>query len=160
MYPTRAWAPKGKRAVVKEKFQKGTNLTTIATMTQQGVSEMLCVEGAANGAILAHFIRTQLHSVLTKNHTLILDNASFHHSKIVQKAVAECGCHVRFLPSYSPDFSPIELAFSQIKRHLRKVRATSLSQLRAAIVESTNNLTSTYAQSCFNHCGYLNHAQY
>mgnify|MGYP000993843195 CR=1 FL=1 len=51
--------------------------------------------------------------------TIVLDNLSVHRSADVRQLVAAAGCHLRFLPAYSPDFNPIELTFSRLKTHLR-----------------------------------------
>jgi transposase len=65
-----------------------------------------------------------------------------------------CGCHMRFLPPYSPDFSPIEMAFSKLKEHLRRAQARSREALDAAFTAAIAAITERDAQGWFMHCGY------
>ncbi len=64
---------------------------------------------------------------------MILDNLSVHKRVEAREAIEAAGCQIRFLPTYSPDFNPIELVFSRLKAHLRKVGARSIDPLMKAI---------------------------
>ena len=78
-------------------------------------------------------------------------------SKRVQSLIARSGCELWPLPSYSPDLSPIEEAFSKLKGGLRRVGARSAEALLEAIGEGLEAITPTDARGYFTHCGYRLH---
>jgi len=65
------------------------------------------------------------------------------------------GCELIFLPAYSPDFNPIEEAFSKIKAHLKKAAARTREALLEAIGKALDAITVSDATSWFAHCGYV-----
>jgi len=91
---------------------------------------------------------------LTPGTTIVLDNLSVHRSPEVRKLVAAAGCHLRFLPAYSPDFNPIELAFSTRKTHLCGVGSRTQETLLEAIGEGLGRITAAEARAWYTHCGY------
>jgi transposase len=84
---------------------------------------------------------------------VLLDTLSAHHSVRVQRLVAACQCEVWVLPSYSPDFSPIEHAFAKVKQGWRKAEARTLDTLYDTIGASLASITSDDAHSFFTACG-------
>jgi len=68
--------------------------------------------------------------------------------------VEAAGCHLRFLPAYSPDLNPIELVFAKLKTHLRGVAARAYEPLLAAIGEGLDRVTATDISGFYRHCGY------
>jgi transposase len=91
---------------------------------------------------------------LKSGQTVIMDNLSAHKSAKVKQIIAAKGCKVLFLPAYSPDLSPIELAFSKLKGHLRRIGARSREALESAIGQSVELITPQDALGYFRHCGY------
>ena len=73
----------------------------------------------------------------------------------VKEAIEAKGCHLLFLPAYSPDFSPIEGAFSKLKTILRRVSARTREALQEAIIQALPAITTKDALGWFLHCGYL-----
>jgi transposase len=69
--------------------------------------------------------------------------------------LARYGCQLWFLPSYSPDLSPIELAFAKIKQAVRRAAARTSEALEAAIAHALTLITASDAQAFFAHCGFL-----
>jgi transposase len=69
------------------------------------------------------------------------------------------GCELIYLPPYSPDFSPIEEAFSKLKTLLRKVKARTRVSLVEAIGLALSAITAQDAAGYFGHCGYPLDAQ-
>jgi transposase len=85
---------------------------------------------------------------------VVLDNLSAHKRPYVQQRIEAQGCEVWFLPSYSPDLSPIEEAFSQLKALLRRAEARTREALHGAIAKALEQITALDAQGFFAHCGY------
>ncbi len=85
---------------------------------------------------------------------VILDNLSIHLSPRVKQAIEERSCQLLFLPAYSPDFSPIEGAFSKLKAILRRVSARTREARKFAIIQALLSITAQDALGWFLHCGY------
>ncbi len=83
-----------------------------------------------------------------------MDNLSAHKGDGVRELVEEAGCEVLFLPSYSPDFSPIEEAFSKLKALLRRAQARTKETLLEEIGRALDAITPEDARGWFSHCGY------
>ncbi len=83
-----------------------------------------------------------------------MDNLSIHKVTRVRTLIESCGCQVLFLPSYSPDFSPIEQAWSKLKAYLRQVGARTREALEEAIAQALELITAQDAQGWFRHCDY------
>ena len=84
----------------------------------------------------------------------MLDNLGAHKSERVRELIEGRGCEVLFLPAYSPDFSPIEDAFSKLKARLRREKARSREAFIEALGRALGALTPEDAKGWFGHCGY------
>ena len=82
-------------------------------MRSTGFVAPLCVEGAVNGQLFEAWVEQQLVAALRVSDVVVLDNLSSHKTRGVLAAIEAVGAEVRFLPPYSPNFNPIELAFSK-----------------------------------------------
>ena len=79
---------------------------------------------------------------------------SAHKVAGVQQLIAATGARLIYLPPYSPDFNPIEQAWSKIKQWLRSAKARSVEALESAIAEALRAITAENALAWFSHCGY------
>ena len=154
MTPTHAWAPLGERAVAAAPRNTPINTTTIASLTHQGMGPALIVAGSIDRLTFATYLEQVLAPTLRPGQVVLVDNLSAHTSLRAQAIVAACGCRLRYLPPYSPDYSPIELAFAQIKADLRRAAARTLDALEDAIATALRQISATDAQAFFQHCGY------
>ena len=91
---------------------------------------------------------------LEPGHVVILDNLSDHKVEGVRQLIESRGAQLLYLPPYSPDFNPIEQAWSKVKQLLRGVKARVLEQLEPAISQALAAITAQNAQAFFRHCGY------
>jgi transposase len=83
-----------------------------------------------------------------------MDNLQAHKSSRIRKLIESVGASVLFLPPYSPDFSPIEEAFSKIKANLRTIEARTQETLMEAIAQALDAVSRSDALGWFSHCGY------
>lgn len=150
-----ARSPKGKRAYGAVPRNRRANITLLAALSLQGMGEALILEGSADSAVFEISIEQILAPTLQAGHIVILDNLSTHLGDKVRLAIEARGCQLLFLPSYSPDFSPIEEAFSKLKAFLRRVGARTPEALQEAIGQALLMITPHDARGWFTHCGYL-----
>lgn len=129
----RGRAPCGERLKGDAPFGKWHTQTFIAGLRCDGLIAPWVVNGAMDGAAFETYIETQLAPVLNKGDVVILDNLNTHKSQRAAEALAERGAWFLFLPKYSPDLNPIEMAFSKLKAHLRRIAARTYDDLWRAI---------------------------
>jgi transposase len=154
MTPLYAYAPRGQRAVGKVPRNYGAIMTLIASLSRQGMGEALLLDGAADAAAFEVYVEQLLAPSLKPGQLVILDNLSIHQGARVRQAIEARGCHLLFLPAYSPDFSPIEEAFSKVKTFLRRQGARTREALQEAISQALLLITPQDALGWFAHCGY------
>ena len=148
------WAPKGERAAGQAPCNRGANTTILAAMTTKGLLATMTVEGAANTEVFLTYLDRVLCPALRRGQTVLLDNLSVHKNAAVEARIKACGCHLVFLPRYSPDFNPIEGAFSKLKTFLRRQAARTQRTLERAIVAGLATITAQDAHGWFGHCGF------
>jgi transposase len=150
----RARAPRGERAVGAAPRNPGPNRTLLAALTPRGIGPALLVEGAADAALFAAYVERCLVPALRPGQTVVLDNLSVHKGERIRALVEGAGGRVLFLPSYSPDFNPIEPAFAKVKAHLRRAAARTRDDLVAATGAARDAVTPQDARGFFAHRGY------
>ena len=150
----RARAPRGQRAVGAAPRNRGPNVTLLATLTPTGVDAPCVIEGGTDRHVFTAYVDQVLVPTLRPGQTVILDNLNVHKGRHLQQRVEAAGCHLRFLPTYSPDFNPIEPAFAKVKAHLRRAAARTRDGLLAATGAALDAVTRQDARGFFAHCGY------
>jgi transposase len=154
MTPWYAYAPRGQRAIGTVPRNYGATMTLIAALSLQGMGEALMLDGAADAAAFEVYVEQLLAPSLRPGQIVILDNLSIHLGPRVRQAIEAKGCRLLFLPAYSPDFSPIEEAFSKLKTVLRRMGARTREALQEAIAQALTLITAQDARGWFFHCGY------
>lgn len=154
LYPLYGWAPRGQRAHGQAPRNRGPNTSLLAAMDKDGLVATMTVEGSTNKEVFLAYLEHVLCPRLCPGQTVILDNLSVHKNEAVREKIEACGCRLVFLPAYSPDFNPIEHAFSKLKNFLRKAKARTQQALEAAIAAALATLTSEDARGWFSHCGF------
>lgn len=154
MTPLYAYAPRGHRAIGTVPRNYGATMTLIAALSLQGIGEALMLDGAADAAAFEVYVEQLLAPSLKPGQIVILDNLSIHLGPRVRQAIEAKGCRLLFLPAYSPDFSPIEEAFSKLKAVLRRMGARTREALQEAIAQALTLITAQDARGWFLHCGY------
>jgi len=157
--PLYARAPKGQRAYGSVPRNRGANTTLLASLSLQGMGEAMILEGAADTLAFEVYIEQVLAPSLSAGQIVVMDNLSTHTGKKVRQALSARGCHLLFLPAYSPDLSPIEEAFSKLKAYLRRVGTRTHEALEEAIGQALLTITAEDARGWFGHGGYTSAVQ-
>jgi len=144
----------GARARGAVPLQRGRSLTLIGALSVRGLGAVQLLEGALNYRSFAFYIAYCLAPTLRKGDVLVLDNLRVHHIGGLRQWLAERGVELLFLPPYSPDFTPVEQAWSKLKTKLRTSAARSYDALKAALREAVTWISSQDARNWFDHCGY------
>ena len=152
--PVYAWAKKGQRAHWCVPRNRGANTTMLSSMSLRGMGPSLTVEGATTSAVFETYVEQVLAPTLRKGQVVVMDNLSAHKGERIRELIEERGCELIYLPSYSPDFNPIEEAFSKIKGLMRKAEARTKEALLEAIGWALSAVTTDDARGFFEHCGY------
>jgi len=109
LHPLYAWpSPKGERARCSVPRNRGPNTMLLASMTAEGMGACLAVEGATTRIVFEAYIEKVLLPSLRRGQVVVMDNLSAHKGERVRELLESAGCEPLYLPSYSPDFSPIE----------------------------------------------------
>jgi transposase len=152
--PTHARAPRGRRAYAAAPAHRGENKTVVAALTLDGVGPLMRFDGAMTTARFEGYVRHLLAPTLRAGQVVVADNLKPHHSPAVRAAIEARGARFLPLPPYSPDFTPIEEAFSKVKQALRRAQARTDDDLRAATWDAFATITPPDAAGWFAHCGY------
>jgi transposase len=120
----KGWAPRGQRPRQIKRFHRGARFQILPAYTQDGVIHFRVYEGSTDTKVFENFIEELLPYCgkwPNPRSVLIMDNASFHHSKKIQRLCDDAGVILRYLPPYSPDLNPIEEFFGELKTYIRQV---------------------------------------
>ena len=153
MTPLYGWAPRGEPLEESVPRNRGTVTTMLGALTTAGLKTVMLTEGATTGPVFLAFVRHFLLPLLAPGKFVLLDNLAAHRNKEALALIRACGATPVFLPPYSPDFNPIELAWSKLKNFLRVARARTHEELDAAVARAMDDITSADARGWFRHCG-------
>ncbi len=154
MTPRYARAPRGQRAYGSAPRNHHQNTTLFASLTHRGVGECMAIAGAADGDAFVAYLRSFLIPTLVPGQVVVLDNLSVHKDARVAPLSAAAGCRLCYLPAYSPDFNPIEMAFSKIKTAMRRVAARTHEALVDAWGAVLDTVTHADVVGWYHHAGY------
>ena len=115
----------------------------------------MVLDGATDTLAFEVYVEHFLVPTLRRGQVVVLDNLSAHKATRVRELISGAGCELWYLPSYSPDLSPIEEAFSKLKTLLRRAAARTKEALLDAIGSALSEITSSDARGYFTHCGFL-----
>ncbi len=147
-------APRGER--IGEGIPAGhwRTLTLLGALTREGMLASMTVESPTDGDVFLAFLEQVLGPRLQPGQVVILDNLGAHKVAGVRELVEARGARLVYLPPYSPDFNPIEQAWSKIKQQLRSAKARVVEVLEQAAAEAISLITPANAVAWFRHCGY------
>ena len=147
-------APRGKRLVAKVPHGHWKTLTLVAGLRIDGVTAPTVIDGAMDGPAFLAYVEQVLAPALRRGDTVFMDNLRTHKVEGVREAIEAVGAKLRYLPAYSPDLNPIEMAFAKLKAALRKGAKRTVD----ALIKLIGRLVKTFApDECAN---YFRHAGY
>lgn len=150
----RGRARRGRRLRAKAPYGKWGTQTFIAALRQDGLTAPWVLTGAMDRAAFDLYVETQLAPTLQPGDIVILDNLSVHKSARAKAAIRARGARLLFLPQYSPDLNPIEMALAKLKAHLRAASTRTFEALIAALGSICNLFTPQECQNYFDAAGY------
>lgn len=128
--------------------------TFVGAFRLEGMTAPMILDGPMHGAAFLAYVEQLLVPTLKPGDIVIMDNLPAHKPVAVRHAIEKAGAELRFLPPYSPDFNPIEMAFSKLKAFLKKVAARNISDLWEAIAHAIEIFTPKECQNYFAAAGY------
>ena len=152
-----AWAPSHERVFStfpKGKKQKVSLIAAVGLNANLDEHAMIHPESVDKNAFKA-YLKNVLLPQLEPGTTLVIDNWTVHKGEDITKLVESFGCNILYLPTYSPDFNPIEYLFSKIKAFIKKLRPSTLPELMDAFSDAAESITLKQIADTFRHCGYL-----
>jgi transposase len=128
--------------------------TVVAALRLEGLGAPAVFNGPIDNPSFLAYVEQILVPTLQPGDVVVLDNLVVHKQPEVRAALHAAGAALRFLPPYSPDFNPIELAFAKLKAFLRAARPRSFDQVCALVAAALRLYTSSECASYVRHCGY------
>lgn len=155
MLPIYLRSKRGSRAFLRQRYYKSKSYTLVAAVTGSKVIAPFMFEGAMTTKIFQIYVEKVLLKELKPEQVVIMDNLSSHKSTEIKRLIENKGAKLIFLPPYSPELNPIELAWSKLKACLRNRRTLSDENLVKAVRVGLNKITKSNCRNWFRHCGYL-----
>ena len=151
-------SPRGQRALAQVPFGNWKRFSVLGAISLDGMVAAMSVDAATDSAVFTAYLDEVLLPTLRRDKpdaVLVMDNLRAHKTPEVQAVLDRSGFDWRYLPSYSPDLSPIEPAWAKVKSYLRRIAARTVTALEHALGPALNSITAQDAAGFFRHCGYL-----
>lgn len=145
---------RGTRLTASAPFGRWATQTLIAGLTHTDMIAPWVIKGAMDGPAFAAYVREVLIPEIEPGTAVVLDNLATHRNREAEAALHAHGCWFLYLPPYSPDLNPIEMAFSKLKAHLRRIGARSFIGLFEALGEVCDLFTPQECWNYFRQAGY------
>jgi transposase len=152
--PLYGYSPKGERLRLSVPRNRGKNTTLLASITLEGMGPSMAVEGSTTKEVFEAYLEQVLLPELEEGQVLIMDKLPAHKRAKVRELIEGRGCQLLYLPGYSPDYDPIEEAFSKVKQILRRACARTREALLEALGEALSAVSLWDARGFFEHAGY------
>jgi transposase len=150
----RGRAPRGERCRASVPHGHWKTTTFTAGLRLNGLAAPWLLDGAMDGEAFLVYVRRVLAPELTTGDIVVMDNLPAHKVSGVRQAIEDAGAQLLYLPPYSPDFNPIEMAFSKLKALLRKAAARTVDDLWETVAETLTSFTKDECTNYFVAAGY------
>jgi len=145
---------RGERLMAKAPFGHWKTTTFTAGLRRDGLVAPFVLDGPMNGDAFRIYVEQFLVPTLKPGDIVVMDNLPAHKGDDVRRLIDEAEAELRFLPPYSPDLNPIEMAFAQLKSHLRKAAERTVPALWDRIGQCLDEITPQACANYFAHAGY------
>lgn len=129
-------------------------ITFVGGLTIGGMTAPMMLDGAMDGPAFLAWVEQMLAPALTPGKIVVMDNLPAHKPEVVREAIEARGATLRYLPPYSPDLNPIEMAYSKLKAILKKAAARTIDELQGAIADALPRFTAQDCRNYFADAGY------
>jgi transposase len=150
-------AAPGVRVIESVPRNYGQHLSLLATLSPQGLNAPMTSEGPVDAMVFRLYVERVLGPTLRPGEIVGMDTLAVHKVAGIAEQIAARGARVEYLPPYSPDFTPIEQAWSKLKTALRQRKARTRRTLERALTALLPTISGTDARAWFHHCGYSLH---
>jgi transposase len=147
-------SPRGQRCRAPVPHGHWKTTTFVGALRLEGMTAPMVLDGAMHGAAFIAYVEQVLVATLKPGDIVVMDNLPAHKPAAVRQAIEAAGAELHFLPPYSPDLNPIEMAFSKFKAFLKKAAARTVGDLWDAIAEGIDTLTPDDCENYFAAAGY------
>lgn len=147
-------SPRGQRLRDHAPFGHWQTHTILAALRVEGLTAPAVFNGPLDNPAFLAYVEQVLVPTLRLGDIVVLDNLVIHKQLEVRAAIEAAGAAVRFLPPYSPDFNPIELAFAKLKAYFRAARPRSFEQVCQLFATALGLFTADECAGYARHCGY------
>lgn len=154
MTRTRGRCPAGERLVAAVPHGHWRTTTLVAALDHRGVRCSMALDGAVNRDAFEAFVARVLVPTLAPGDVVVMDNLSSHKGVRVRELIEAAGATALYLPPYSPDLNPIEMAFAKLKQLLRSAGHRTVDALWRDVQRMLDLITPTDAANFIRHCGY------
>lgn len=154
MARTRGRSPRGTRLLAKVPYGHWKTTTFVAALRHDRLTAPVVVDGAMNGALFLAYIQQQLVPTLSPGDIVVMDNLAAHKVAGVREAIQGAKATLVYLPPYSPDLNPIELAFSKLKWLLRSAAKRTVEGLWTLLGTMPDHFPPQQCLAYLRHCGY------
>jgi transposase len=144
----------GERCVANAPAGHWKTMTAVAAIRLQGLTASATMPHAMDGELFLVYVEQALLPALKTGDVVVMDNLPGHRSPKVRELIESIGAKLLYLPPYSPDFNPIEMIWSKVKRLLRTAAARTVETLHLAFGRAMDAVTAADICGCFRHCGY------
>jgi len=145
---------RGTRCVAPIPHGHWQTTTFVGALRATGMTAPMVLDGAMDGAAFEAYVKEVLASTLRPGDIVVMDNLPAHKRAQIRIAIEAAGAQLMYLPPYSPDLNPIEMAFAKLKAALRKAAARSLEALWQAIAQALTTFTPQECSNFFAAAGY------
>jgi transposase len=125
----------------KKLMSRFLNYSLIGALSVTGLHDLMIIQGAVTANVFVAYAEEVLKKSIYSGQVVVLDNCSIHKTKRVVEWFQDHGCHLLYTPPYSPEWNPIEWAWSKVKTGVRRQRASSFEQLLDALALSASSVT-------------------
>jgi transposase len=147
-------APRSQRLVDAVPHGHWKTTTFVAALRSDGLVAPMVIDGAMNGDLFVAYARQVLVPSLRVGDIVVMDNLASHKRVAAVRAITEAVCTVVYLPPYSPDYNPIELAFAKIKARLRAAELRTIDRVENFFGTVHDDFTNQECHNYIRHAGY------